>query len=51
LLLQQEPVLVQAVVDFIVLAEHRASAAALQAEEQESGVSQGCGFCSARSVL
>lgn len=38
--------LFQAVVDFAVLAQHRASTAALQAEEQEFGVSQGCGFCS-----
>ena len=38
--------LLQAVVDFAVLAEHRASTAALQAEEQEFGASQGCGFCS-----
>lgn len=42
----EEPVLLQAVVHFAVRAEHGASTAALQAEEQEFGVSQGCGFCS-----
>lgn len=46
MLRQQQPALLQAVVDFAVFAEHRASTAALQAEEQEFGASRGCGFCS-----